>query len=271
MLLGSNLRVSAIGVFVTAIFDAAHADHGCAVADFDDFLAITVGDSRCEITHESLGAGQLGIQVHGNGGMLRNPLDQLFQVFLWRDKVILSLRRYSGLHAEIIEAEMHMAQGAAQLAVAFHKIHREALIGQGQGRFHAGSATADDQRAALDRNFTIGQRMQHGSSRRRHADQVLGLARGGVPVMGMHPGALVADVGHIEQVRIQAGRAQAVAEYRLMGQRRTAGDDHAVGAQLSHLLGDSRHAVLGTGIERVFGMNDVGQAFAYSATCGTSR
>ena len=52
--------------------------------------------------------------------------------------------------------------------------------------------------------------------RHRHADDVLGLLGGVFLLLGVDPGAVLPDVGHVEEVLVDAGLAQRVAEQRLV-------------------------------------------------------
>ena len=54
-----------------------------------------------------------------------------------------------------------------------------------------------------------------------HADQVPGLVRGRRVVGCVHPGTLVADVGHFKQVRVQPGLLQCFLKKLFVGARRT--------------------------------------------------
>ena len=107
---------------------------------------------------------------------------------------------------------------------------REPLVGQRQGGRHAGDAAADHQGRVVDRHGVLVQRQQSRRAGHGHADQVDRLVRRLAGLSGVHPGALVADVGHFQQVGIQAGIAQRVAEDRLVGPRGARGHDDAVQA-----------------------------------------
>ena len=60
--------------------------------------------------------------------------------------------------------------------------------------------------------------------------------------VGVHPARLVADVGHLEEERVEPGLAQGVLEDGLVGARRAAGHDDAVEVVLLDLLADQREA-----------------------------
>ncbi len=119
---------------------------------------------------------------------------------------------------------------AAQLGLALDQVDAEALVGQGQGRRHPGHAAADDQGIVIQRQRPLGQRLDQPRLGHRHPHQSLGLLGGLLGLVHVDPGALVADVGHLEEVRVQAGLAERVAEERLVRPRRAGGHDHAVQA-----------------------------------------
>ena len=75
----------------------------------------------------------------------------------------------------------------------------------------------------------------------------------------MDPGALVADVDHLEEVLIQPGLAQRVSEERLVGPGRTRRDENAVEVVLLDRLLDLLRAVGGAGVEVLLGIDDVRQ------------
>ena len=99
-------------------------------------------------------------------------------------------------------------------------MHRDALLGQGQRGVHAGHPAADDEAGPLHRRLGHVERFQRGRPGHGHPYQVLGLFRSHVPLVGMDPGALVADVGHLEQILVNAGLTDAILEQWPVGQRR---------------------------------------------------
>ena len=77
--------------------------------------------------------------------------------------------------------------------------------------------------------------------------------------MHVHPGALVADVGHLKQVGIETGLGQRVAEQRLVGSRGARGYHHPIQIMFGDLLLDPILSIVGAGIKIVLRIHDVGQ------------
>ena len=75
----------------------------------------------------------------------------------------------------------------------------------------------------------------------------------------MNPGALVPDVGHLEEVGVQSRLANGVAEDGLVGARRAGGDNDPVQSVLGDALLDQLQGVGGTGVDGVLGEDNVGQ------------
>jgi hypothetical protein len=113
-----------------------------------------------------------------------------------------------------------LARIAAQPAGLFHQKHLAALTGHAQGGFHAGHAAAHHQGRLGDRHRYGIERFDEGRLGHGHAHQVLGLAGGHGRIVHVHPGVLIADVGHFEQVLVQAGLADGLLKERFVGARR---------------------------------------------------
>jgi hypothetical protein len=75
----------------------------------------------------------------------------------------------------------------------------------------------------------------------------------------VHPGVLVADVGHFEQILVQARLADGLLKQRLVGARRARGHHHAVDLLLLDDLLDVVLVVLRAGEQVVFHMHHVRQ------------
>ena len=139
-----------------------------------------------------------------------DDLDQLVPVHLLLQVVEV------GLHVQAFDRVVDAARHAAQVGGLLDQIGLEALLGQGQGAGHAGDAAADHQGGLVDRQRELLQGLQLGRPRHRHADDVLGLLRGVCLLLGVDPGAVLADVRHVEEVLVDARFAQRVAEQRLV-------------------------------------------------------
>ena len=79
--------------------------------------------------------------------------------------------------------------------------------------------------------------------------------------MHVDPGALVADVGHLEEIGIESSLGHGVAEKRLVGSRSAGGDHHPIQTVFGDLLLDPVLGVVGAGIKIVLRIHDVGQGF----------
>ena len=94
-----------------------------------------------------------------------------------------------------------------------------------------------------ERYVDLEQRLEEPGPGHAHLDELLGLLRGLLRLLGVHPARLVADVGHLEEERIEARLTQGVLEDGLVRARRTAGDHDAVEVVLLDRLADEREAV----------------------------
>ncbi len=76
----------------------------------------------------------------------------------------------------------------------------------------------------------------------------------------MDPGTLVSNIGHGEEVTIQASLSNGFLEKRFMSARRTRSNDHAVNIILENDFLDFALGVLRTGVEVLASIYDVGQS-----------
>ncbi len=130
---------------------------------------------------------------------------------------------------------------AADRGLALHHHHFVARVGDVQRRLDARHSAADHQRAPRHRNADGLERAVVPHLGHRQADQVDGL-RGGLVAVVMHPSAMLADVGHFDQVGIQARRSHGSPEGLQMHVRRAGGHHHAVQFLGRDLLADHRLA-----------------------------
>ena len=73
----------------------------------------------------------------------------------------------------------------------------------------------------------------------------------------MHPGKLVADIGHLKEAFVQPGCPQCLPEKRFMGPGRTCGNHHSIEIFLQYAPADQVLGVLGTGKKGLLHKNDV--------------
>ena len=152
------------------------------------------------------------------------------------------------------------AQVAAQIGRSLHQVDGEALIRQGQGGAHAGHAAADHQGGRLDGDVDGVLGFQQGGAGDGHTYQVPGFSRSHIPVVGMYPGALVADIGHLEHVGVKPGGPQAVLEKGCVGEGRTTGHHHPVEVVLDDPFGDGLDRILGAGVQVILSVDYIRQA-----------
>ena len=104
----------------------------------------------------------------------------------------------------------------------------------------------------------------------RHVHQVLTLPGGQLRLVLVDPGALVADVGHLEQILVETGGAQHFLEDGLVGGGAAGRHHHPVQVVFPDLLHHLGLGVLGAGEEVGLGVLHVGKALGESTMAGTS-
>ncbi len=162
-------------------------------------------------------------------------------------------------HVPALDGGVQPVGHAAQPLLLFHQHHLVALVGDGERRVHAGHPAADHERPRVDGDDLFPQRLQGAGPGRRHADQLPGL--GGRPQrgLGVHPGVLVADVGHFQQVLVAAGGLEGVHENALVGLGGAGGHHHPVEAVFGDRLLHQLLGVLAAGEEVLAGKHHVRQ------------
>ncbi len=129
----------------------------------------------------------------------------------------------------------------------------KSLSGEIEGGVHTGDSSAHDQSPLVDGDDLAMERLQPYGTGDGHADQILGLFCGKFRIIGMDPGVLVPDIGHLEQISVQAACFQGLHEHRRMGFRTAGGDDHPVQFFLEDLVLDLGLGILAAGKEIVVG------------------
>ncbi len=128
---------------------------------------------------------------------------------------------------------------AADTRLALDEVDGVAGIRQLQRRLDASDAASDHQRVLVDRH---GRRFERLLA--LHAGDRPGHKRHGLPGRGLlvprHPGDVLADVGHLEQKRIQPRGGTRAAERLFVQVRRARRHDHAGQAVLLHVVADHR-------------------------------
>ncbi len=113
-----------------------------------------------------------------------------------------------------------------------------ALVGDGKRTGHARQTAANHQRRLVDRQVELLQGLQHGRSRHRHAGDVLGLLGGGLFFLGMAPGAMLPDIGHVVEILIDARFTKGVPEQRLQGPGAAGRHNHPIEPFFRNRVGD---------------------------------
>ncbi|VTR65461.1 hypothetical protein DESC_320058 [Desulfosarcina cetonica] len=129
---------------------------------------------------------------------------------------------------------VHGGKGLVQLGhdpadggLLFHHDDLIAVVGQVQGGLDAGHATADHQGTLGHGQVRLTQRTQSADPCHGHLDQVPGLFRGRSRIVHVHPAALLAQVGHLQEVGIEPGILEHLTEGRLVQARRAGGHHDA--------------------------------------------
>ena len=199
-----------------------HADAAARAIGGVDHAGL-LADLDLEVAHRSAHLFQLGVGEH-------------------RDLVVLADfghlgREDAGRAVQRGEGLVELGHVPADRRLALDQVDRVAGVGQFQRGLQAGDAAADHERGRVDLHVHPFQRllMPHPSGRR--GDQGLGLL-GGRFLVDVHPGAVLADVGHLQQVGIETGVLAGPAEGLLVQVRRAGGHDDARQALLLDVLFD---------------------------------
>ncbi len=157
----------------------------------------------------------------------------------------------------VLKSPVNIVQSPAQPAGLFHQMHVESLVGQRQCGGHAAQSTANDNTGLVHRERAAFEGPKRARPGDGHFDEFNCLFGGGLRYCGMHPGALVPDVGHFEQIRVQTRFPQGFAEQRLVRSRGAGGDHDAIEPVfMDHVL-DVGQAGVGTGEHGVGRQNHV--------------
>ncbi len=103
-----------------------------------------------------------------------------------------------------------VTQITPQLGLPLHQVNRETLVSQRQGSRHPRHSPPDDQHRFLDRDLGLVKRFLTHSVRHGHTHQIHGLLRRCVPLIRMHPRALIPNISHREHAGVQPGLADRV-------------------------------------------------------------
>ena len=217
-----------------------HDDH----AVLELLFAVLALDRGLVVADEALDLFDLGGRVDVDELVRRNVLEELREV---------------GLRVEPFEGVVELGVVAAEGLLALHDVGLIPLVGQGQGRRDAGQTAADDEGRVIDAQLAGLQGLEELRLGDGHAHEVLGLLGGCLGLVHVHPGGLVADVGHFEEVAVEAGLLAVFLEQALVGPGRAGGDHHSGEVVFLDDLAHLHRRVLGAGEEVVRGEHHVGQ------------
>ena len=240
---GHDPAVFAVQVFRGLEFPGAGGQHGNAVLNRHE--GAVDFDLTGKVAHGPGDRLEGRIFEHGDPGMIFHPGNQVTQPGP-------DLVAFPGL--------IQVPGIAAQLGALFHQNGFIAPFRQFQGGGEAGHAATYHQGLLHHLNRSPLQGVVPGDLGHRHADLVLGLGRGGLGFLLVHPGVLVADVGHFQEIGVQTRLPQGVLEQGFVGPGGAGRDDDAVEIKLLDLLGNEFLGIGGAGEEIVFHRDDARQA-----------
>jgi len=147
----------------------------------------------------------------------------------------------------------------AEFRRLFHKDHFRSHVGQSDGCRQTGNTRANHHGFAHQGRFDVILRLKILGFSNRHPDQVARLEVGIGFLLHVHPGTLIANVCHFEQVRIQARLGAGGPEQGLVCPGSAGRHHHPVQVPLPDGGLDLVDAALGTGIQVFLHVHDVGQ------------
>ena len=156
------------------------------------------------------------------------------------------------------EGLVELGHPPAEAGLFFHQVGPVAGVGDLQGRLQSGDAPADDQGRRGDVYLPLLQRFQQGGLGHAARHQLPGLLGSDVAI-GVHPGALFADVGHLKVVGVDPRLLDHGAECDLVHPRRAGSDDHPVQVIVVDVLLDHLLTGIATHVHMVAGHDHVGQ------------
>ena len=155
-----------------------------------------------EISFESGKPDDKGTGQHLDLGMGCHPLDQFFQI---------------SFHIRAFDGSGKTVGHAPQFVFLFNQNHREPLVCKTQCGIHPGHPATDNQCSLNDRNLLFMQRMECGGTGHRHFHQMFGFSGGFFRDIGMDPGILIPDIGHLKEVFVNTAGFEGIHEYSLVG------------------------------------------------------
>jgi len=163
------------------------------------------------------------------------------------------------LNIQPLDRLVDTARDPAQFFFLLHQNRFKTLPGEAESGIEAGEPAADHQSPLLDFEGPLRQRLQQRRPSHRHPHQILGLFRGFKRILLMHPGILIANVGHLEKIFIETASLEGILEELFMGARRAGRHHYPVQLLFGDDLPDLLLGILGAGKEIVVDENYLGQ------------
>ena len=152
----------------------------------------------------------------------------------------------------LVELGHHPADGGLPL----HDGHLEPGVGQVESSLDARHPPADDQDVLVDLDLGGVEGLELPGLGHSHAHDIPGLL-GGHGDVGVYPRAMLADVGHLEQVGVEAALVHAAPEGDLVHVGRARRHDDTVQLLVRDSLLDGGLTRLGTRVQNVLGVDHV--------------
>ncbi len=249
--LGDRLRegdVYGLGLFQSDVEDVRrfggallHADlaaHALVPVDHGGFLA----DIDGEVAHVARDLLDLAVGHEGDVLVLR--------------AVHHARREDAGRAVDGGEGLVQLGHDPADRGLLLHDGDLETGVGQIECRLDAGHPAADDEDVLVDVDLVRIEGLEQAGLGHRHLDDVPGLL-GRDGHVGVDPGAVLPDVGHLEEVGVEAAVLAAAPEGHLVHVGRAGGHDHPVELLVLDGLLDGGLTRLGARVHGVVGVHDV--------------
>jgi len=121
------------------------------------------------------------------------------------------------LYIQAFQGSMESFHHAPEVFVFFHNMNLVALFCDGQGTSHTCDPAADHQGGFIYRQVEFLKRFETAGTCHRHSDNVQGFAGCIFLLLGMHPGAMLANIGHVQVILVQTRFFQGILEQRFQG------------------------------------------------------
>ena len=152
-----------------------------------------------------------------------------------------------------------LEQKASKIGRFFYQSDFIATVGKCKGRGHTGDPAAYNHRPGVHRGLDRFLRLEQSSFGDTHPNEVPGLAGASFPLLHVDPRALVANVHHLEEVRVQSTLGASPTEKRLVSARSAGCDHYPVQVLLFDCGLDFVYAALRAGVKVFLYEGNIGQ------------